>query len=200
MSEVTLTIKGLTGLIKTKDLAELFGVTERQIQQLTKAGFLHKADAAVGKSGVYRMPDVVREYRLYLSEKAKGHSLPGEDSGNLEAEKIKADIAYKRAKAKKAELELAEYEGIYHRAEDVEELVGELVMTVKAALIAMPGRLAAECEGKSSVDISETIKCECYSILRQMADHSYDPNEYKRLVREREGYRELQDDEEEEGE
>ena len=55
-----ITIDDLTGVIKTKELAKLLGVTERQIQIRTQAGRIHKADAETGKKGVYRMPDVVR--------------------------------------------------------------------------------------------------------------------------------------------
>ena len=188
------------GLIKTKDLAQLLGVTERRIQSMTQAGYLHKADVEAGKRNVYKMPEVVREYRTTLAAAAQGHDKKDDkSSADLEKQKIKAEIKYKEAKAKKADVELKEYEGLFHRAEDVEKLVNELIFSIRASLMAMPGRLASECAGKSSVEISDIIKKEVYQTLEQLAEHEYDPARYKELVRQREGYR-IKSQEEEEDE
>lgn len=186
----------LAGLIRTKDLAALLGVTERQVQRLTQAGQLHKADAETGMRGVYRMPDAVREYRSILAEAARGYKPHDEKESNLETQKLKAEIKYKEAKAKKADVELKEYEGLFHRAEDVEKIVNELIFSVRAALMAMPGRLSSECAGKSSVEISGIIKKEIFQTLEQLSEHEYDPEKYKELVRKRGGYRVLDQDEE----
>ena len=190
-----ITIDDLTGIIKTKELAKLLGVTERQIQIRTQAGRIHKADAETGKKGVYRMLDVVREYREMLAEAARGNKPHDEQESNLEKDKLKAEIKYKEAKAKKAAVELKEYEGLFHRSEDVEKIVTELIFTVRAALMAMPGRLSTECAEKSSVEISDILKREVYGILQQLSEHEYDPEKYREIVRKREGYRTLQGDE-----
>lgn len=195
MGEVMLTEESLSGYIKTKDLAKVLGVTDRRIQDMTKQGLLHKADAEVGKKGIYKMPEVLREYRAALAEAAKGHKVRGESEENLEKAKLLAEVGYKKAKARKAEAELKEYEGMYHRADDIEKLVTELVFAVRNALMAMPGRLSAACEGKTAVEISEMIKKETYAILRELAAHEYDPAAYRKLVREREGWRALDEPE-----
>lgn len=186
-----LTKESLSGYIKTKDLAAVLGVSERRIQEMTKQDILHKADAEIGKKGVYKMPDVLREYRSSLSEAARGHKTRTESEDNLEKAKTQAEVAYKRAKAKKAETELKEYEGLFHRADDVEKLVTELIYEIRNALMAMPGRLAVLCEGKKAAEISQEIKKETNAILNRLAEHEYDPDAYRKLVREREGWNAL---------
>ncbi len=193
MGEVMLTEESLSGYIKTKDLAKVLGVTDRRIQDMTKQGLLHKADSEVGKKGVYKMPDVLREYRASLSESARGHKVRNESEENLEKAKLLAEVGYKKAKARKAETELKEYEGLYHRADDIEKLVTELVFTIRNALMAMPGRLSVVCEGKTAVEISQLMRKEVYAVLSELAAHEYDPGAYRKLVREREGWKALEE-------
>lgn len=188
MGEVMLTEESLTGYIKTRDLAKVLGVSDRRIQDMTKQEILHKADAEIGKKGVYKMPDVLREYRASLSESARGHKVRNESEENLEKAKLAAEVEYKKAKAKKAQTELKEYEGTYHRADDVEKLVTELVFSIRNALMSMPGRLSVACEGKMAAEISLVIRTEVYDILNRLAEHKYDPESYRKLVREREGF------------
>jgi len=194
MGEVMLTEEALTGYIKTKDLARVLGITDRHIQSLTKQGILHKADAEVGKKGVYKMPEVLRAYREYLAESSRGHKVRSEDDEGQEIAKLKAETAYKKAKAKKALIELQEFEGQYHRADDIEKLVNELIFSIRSSLMSLPGRLSMACENKKALEVSEIVKKEVYVILQSLSEHEYDPEEYRKLVREREGWRALSED------
>lgn len=197
MAENMLTAESCSGLIKTKELAKILGVSDRRLQMMTKSGLLHKADAEAGTRGVYRMPDVIREYRAALADAAQGHKVRDEAETDMTKSKLSAEVRYKEAKAKKAEVELKEYVGEFHRSDDVEKLVNELIYSVRNAMMAMPGRLASECVGKTAKEISEAVRKEVFSTLEQLSQHEYDPEKYRKLVRERSGLKTLDADDDE---
>ncbi len=115
----------------------------------------------------------------------------------MEEEKTFEDIRLKRAKAEVAELELQELKGSLHAAEDVEAMTLDLVMVIRSSFLALPGRVATElAEIEDAAVISEKLKSEVHSILKDLANYEYDPEEYKKRVRERKGW--LMDEQEDE--
>ena len=64
-------------------------------------------------------------------------------------------------------------------------------------IIALPGRLAVDVANVSTAaEASDLIRSEAYKILEELANYRYDPDVYARRVREREGWSELTDEEE----
>ena len=95
-------------------------------------------------------------------------------------------------------LQLNELEGKMHRSEDVEAVMTDLVYAIRSMLIALPGRLAVDVSSVTSAqEASEVIKKEVYKILNELSEYKYNPEEYARRVREREGWTNRADDEEE---
>ena len=134
---------------------------------------------------------MIQEYIEYVSEKNK------KEFTSLEDEKINEEIRYKRAKASKAILELEELEGRMHAAADVEEMTTDLVLTVRSYLLSLPGKLAVELATiNEETRIAEIIKKEVHDILRDLAHYEYNPEEYQKRVRERQGWIEKQEKEE----
>ena len=89
------------GLKDTKYLAKFFGRTERNIQQLAADKILK----SVRIKGVnyYELIPSIRSYISYLQEIVDRRKTNSED---LEKEKLEADVAYRKAKARMAETEL----------------------------------------------------------------------------------------------
>lgn len=173
--------------VDAKRIAALFGVTVRRIQQLTQDGVIQTE--AVGKRRRYNLDDTVLRYITHLQNKLSDKGGPHSASNaQNEARKLCADADYKQAKAEIAQLELAEFKGNMHRSEDVEAMTNDLVFAVRSMLLSLPGRLAIDLAPESSPsEVSERIRREVEDILRELATYKYDPDAYKKRVRDRQG-------------
>ena len=65
--------------------------------------------------------------------------------------------------------------------------------------MALPGKLAVDVATiQTAPEAAERIKQEVYAILQQLSDSRYDPEEYKKRVRERQGWNELHGEDDDE--
>lgn len=183
-------------LVDSKTIAMLFEVSERRVQQLAKEGVIIATKQ--GNANRYDLRPTVQRYIRYLSEKAYGKEANQVDA-EAEKRKLVADADFKRSKADMAALQLKELEGKMHRSEDVEAVMTDLVYNIRSMIMALPGRLAVDIvSAKTSAEASEIIRAEVYKILEELSTYQYDPEEYARRVREREGWTEVTDDDEDE--
>ena len=174
-------------------IAKLFGVTDRRVQQLAKEGVIPAAQTRPYK---FDLLPTVQAYIKHLSEKANGKEQKNADTVQAEADKLRAEADLKQSKAKIAELQLKELEGKMHRSEDVEAMTNDLVYTIRSMIMALPGRLAMDVvQTTSANEASAVIRSECSKILNELAGYQYDPEVYKRRVRDREGWSESLADE-----
>lgn len=165
-------------------IAKIFGVTTRRVEQLKAEGIIK----GQGKPTKYDLLPTIQTYIKYLSDKANGREKK-ETTANLEAEKLAAEKRIKEAKAEMVELELEELKGELHRASDVEAIVTDSALYIRSMLMAMPGKLAVDCAAcKTASEAAERIKKEIYFILDNLSDYQYDPEAYKKRVRERRGW------------
>ena len=174
-------------------IAKIFGVSTRRVEQLKTEGVIK----GQGKPTKYDLLPTIQAYIRYLSDKSNGREKKESDA-QLETEKLTAEKRIKMAKAEMAELELKELKGDLHRASDVEAITTDHVMFVRSMLMAMPGKLAVDVATiQTAPEAAERIKQEVYAILQQLSDYRYDPEEYKKRVRERQGWNELQGEDDE---
>ena len=174
-------------------IAKLFGLTARRVQQLTKDGIL---PAVKTRPYRYDLLPTVQAYIRYLSDKANGKEQKTADTVQAESDKLRAEADLKQSKAKIAELQLKELEGKMHRSEDVAAVMDDLVYSIRSMILALPGRSAMDVANCSSAqEAAAVIRKQCDEILVQLANYKYDPEEYQRRVRDREGWSELQDNE-----
>jgi len=186
--DLTATINKYVG---SADLAGLFNITERRIQQITYSqndeDREEKIFEAIGnkKPFTYDIQKSVKAYVQCLQDQLKGKSAK---LGNLEKEgsKLDADVELKQIKIKTARLQLAEIEGNMHRSEDVRYMTDDLVLTIRAMLLALPSRLSEDLTDISdSREIHKILKDEIIVILEQLKNHKYDPKAYKERLKER---------------
>ena len=175
-------------MVETKQLALLFGLTVRRIQQLTQDGILQTE--MVGRQRRYDLLGSVRRYIEYLqkrvSEKSGGNGTQ-EDADN-ESRKLRADADLKETKAAMAEAEYDEQLGRLHRSEDVEAMTNDLVFAIRGMLLALPGRLAMDLAPITKpTEISTRVRTEVNAILAELANYKYDPDAYRKRVRDRQG-------------
>lgn len=167
------------------ELADLFGFDgTRRIEQLKSDGVIR----GEGKPTRYVLDEAVKSYVAFLSDKAYGREKK-ENVSNLEEAKLEQEVRLKTAKAEAAELELKELKGTMHRAEDVEAIMTDSALYIRSMLMAMPGKLAVDCANcQTAAETAERIKKEVHFILNSLTEYRYDPEEYKRRVRERRGW------------
>lgn len=167
-----------------KVIATIFGVTTRRVEQLKAEGVIQ----GQGKPTKYDLLPTIQAYIKYLSDKAHGRERKEADA-QLETDKLDAEKRIKQAKAEMAELELKELQGKMHRAEDVEARVTHYVLFFRSMLMAVPGKLAVDMAGThTAAEQAERLKQEMYYILDRLSEFRYDPEEYKQLVMERQGW------------
>ena len=181
-------------LQSTDIIAKLFDLDVRRVQQLAKEGILPAASQRPYK---FDLLPTVKAYIRYLRDRANGKEAKTADTVKAEADKLRAEADLKQSKAKIAELQLKEQEGKMHRSEDVEALTNDLVYTARSMIMALPGRLAMDVvQAGSANEASALIRTECYKILDELAGYQYDPEAYRRRVRDREGWSDALADEE----
>lgn len=181
-------------LQSTDIIAKLFDLDVRRVQQLAKEGILPVASQRPYK---FDLLPTVKAYIRYLRDRANGKEAKTADTVKAEADKLRAEADLKQSKAKIAELQLKELEGKMHRSEDVEALTNDLVYTARSMIMALPGRLAMDVvQAGSANEASALIRTECYKILDELAGYQYDPEAYRRRVRDREGWSDALADEE----
>ena len=171
------------GYCKTDDLANLFGLTGQWIHQLTRDGVIKRRDTPDGKR--YNVVESVRAYTQYLRDKAASRADRGipEDK---ELEKFDAEVRIKTAKAKIAELEAQEVQGIMHRSEDVAAMTEDLIYTVRGSLMALPGRLAVDVtSAQTAAEAADIIRAEVFKVMQELSQYRYDPQKYEERVRDR---------------
>ena len=62
-------------------------------------------------------------------------------------------------------------------------------MVIRSSFLALPGRVSSElAEIEDPVELSEKLKKEIYSILEDLSNYEYDPDEYRKRARERRGW------------
>ncbi len=181
-------------LQSTEIMAKLFEMDPRRVQQLAKEGILPAASQRPYK---FDLLPTVKAYIRYLRDRANGKEAKTADTVKAEADKLRAEADLKQSKAKIAELQLKELEGKMHRSEDVEAMTNDLVYTARSMIMALPGRLAMDVvQAGSANEASALIRTECYKILNELAGYQYDPEAYRRRVRDREGWSDALTDEE----
>ena len=181
-------------LQSTEIMAKLFELDPRRVQQLAKEGILPAASQRPYK---FDLLPTVKAYIRYLRDRANGKEAKTADTVKAEADKLRAEADLKQSKAKIAEPQLKELEGKMHRSEDVEALTNDLVYTARSMIMALPGRLAMDVvQAGSANEASALIRTECYKILDELAGYQYDPEAYRRRVRDREGWSDALADEE----
>ena len=168
------------------ELAAVLKITKRRVEQLQQDGVLVPL-----RRGVFNLADSVEAF--YKNK--LGDSMDAEDRQREKALRA-SEVTMKASKATIEKLKAEELKGTMHRAEDVAALTEDLVYTIRAALVALPGRLAVDVvPAQTPAEASEIIRREVHKVMRELAAYHYDPKKYEERVRSRMDWSEREDDE-----
>lgn len=186
----------INNYVNSSELAEVFNLTERRVQQLT--GFEDDSvlePVSDSKPYVYNLMKAVKSFIKYQQDQINGKSHRIKNS-EKEGQKLDVDIQLKELKLKTAQLEYDELDGKLHRSEDVEYMTSDLALTIRGMLTAIPSRCADDIAGLDDIkEVTHILRIEVNQILEKLSRYKYDPKKYKELVTERNKY-ELDYDEE----
>lgn len=138
------------------DLADFWGVSTRQVRALLSGSVIAKTD-----SGFYHVADSTKRYLQHLIASAK---LRGGENPELKAERLRlvreqADAVELKNQQKRAELV---------PAKQVEAEWSDVLRTVRAGLLAVPGRVGARLS-LSQTHLSE-IDIEIRTVLKELGE------------------------------
>jgi len=138
--------------VKSKELAEILGITQRRVNQLTKDKVFER------NGGYFDLAQSVQAYVTYTSA----------ENDELRQEKI----LHERAKRRKAELELGRLENRLHDAADVELLLTGMLVTFRNRILGMAPKIAPRIIGvKNLAEITETIDIEAREALTELSEY-----------------------------
>ncbi len=163
-------------IVNTSELATISGLTIRRIQQLIQDGTIPTVER-----GKINLSAGIRALVRHSSR-----NLTAEDI-RIERKRRKADADLKASKAEILRLEAEEMFNRMHRAEDVEAVTNDMVYTIRAALLSLPGRLAGSvAEAATPPEASAVIRKEILNTLTELSDYEFSPERYSERLRERE--------------
>ena len=187
--------------VSAKDIAEIFQFESvRRVQQLTQDGVISTTDVKESGRKVkrYELIPTVMAYIKFIQDKAYGREKKMSEA-DLITRKLQADVDFKEAKAKMAQLQLDEIEGRMHSAEDVECMTTDLCLAIRSALLAMPGQLSKDvAEESDPSQVQILIKDTVCIVLEELSRYEYSKENYRKRVAERQGWQQVMNQDESE--
>ena len=187
--------------VSAKEIAEVFKFESvRRVQQLTQDGVISTTDVKESGRKVkrYELIPTVKAYIKFLQDKAYGREKKMSET-DLITRKLQADVDFKEAKAKMAQLQLDEIEGRMHSAEDVECMTTDLCLAIRSALLAMPGQLSKDvAEESDPSQVQILIKNTVCLVLEELSRYEYSKENYRKRVAERQGWQQVMNQDESE--
>ena len=172
--------------VTTTELAAIFGVTARRIQQMTQDGTFQQV-----KRGHFNLKGAIEAWVEYRNKDESTVVIAA-----AKRTKEESEARLKAAKADMEELKAKELRGKMHRSEDVQEIMEDMIFTIRSGLMALPGRVSVDafaCD--SAAEVSDVITKEVHKIMRELAGYRYDPEQYAERVREREKWEYMNEEE-----
>ena len=125
-------------------IAKLFGLTVRSIQNLSADGIIETEKAKGGKR--YNLEDTVKRYIAHLSNKAHGR-LESKNEEELRAQKLKAEIRLKESQGELHALKTDIVTGKYIPVEEVKSDYERFFITFKNFVMGIPAKVTVEISG-----------------------------------------------------
>lgn len=145
-------------------LAKAFGLTDRRIRMLAEEGVIKR----VGH-GRYNFVESVQNYIVYL----RTNTELKESKTDLKVDYEHEHALLEKAKREKAEIELKVMRGEVHLAEDVEQVMNDMLVNFRGKILSMPSKLSPMLVARDNVNnIKDIIEKNCFEVLDELK--SYD--------------------------
>ncbi len=160
------------------NLAQMLGCSARSVRDHIADGVI-VADA----EGKVKKYDLIKNAARFIERMRSRYDTQAtkEKLAQSELRKSNADADYKERKAEIAALELARLRGELIPAEEVEFVITDIVLKMKAQLDGLRNRAPMVLTGiTSKSEMYAAAGREIDAVLNEMADYRYDPEDFKR--------------------
>lgn len=150
-------------VVSSSVLAKAFGLTDRRIRMLAEEGVIKR----VGH-GRYNFVESVQNYIVYL----RTNTELKESKTDLKVDYDNEHALLEKAKREKAELELKVMRGELHLAEDVEQVMNDMLANFRGKILSMPSKLSPMLVARDNVNnIQDIIERNCFEVLDELKDY-----------------------------
>lgn len=163
------------GYVRSEYLGKLLGVSQRYVQKLRADGALVTEQTQWGMR-YHFVKSLLACVKYYMAR---------QDAAGEKQRAQTAEADYKERKAALLQIELRKRKGEVHEARHVEELITVMILEIKAAFLALPGRIAvdlAACNGEA--EIAAKLRVALCEVMEELANHEYDPDKFRQKVEE----------------
>jgi phage terminase Nu1 subunit (DNA packaging protein) len=143
--------------VPPKFLAQLFGLTERRVQQMAKDGIIPKAE-----HGEYPLLAAVKGYVAFLQEVSR-------HKGNDNEELIKNRIRLEKSRADIAELDFSLRIGELLIADDVKDEIIVMISNFRSRILSIPAAIGAQGTGLQRAALEELAQKLIYEALHELS-------------------------------
>lgn len=148
-------------------LGNILSVKDRRIRQMAVEGIMVRA-----AKGRYKLVESLKNYILTLKLAAEGVTTEDLDEINIEEEKA----LHERAKRQILELKLRTMKGELHKAEDVEAVMMDMLVSFKTRVMNIPSKVAPILENRDTIYIKNYLTKEVIEVLNELKE--YDPKAF----------------------
>lgn len=141
------------------ECAEWLDLSERRFRELLDEGVIERAD-----KGAYDLKTVVQQYVRNLREVAAGRG-----GATSQANKADEDARLARARADKAEMELAEARGLLVPADQIGDALNSAVQIMRTRVLAIPTKAAPRVGAKDVAAAEQVIRAEVVEALSELS-------------------------------
>lgn len=149
-------------------MANIFSLSERRIRQMAEEGIIARA-----AKGRYKLVESLKNYILALKLSAEGANADDPD-GEVNIDEEKA--LHERIKRHISELKLQVMRGDLHKAEDVEQVMTDMLSSFKVRVMNIPSKVAPSLENRDTAYIKEHLTKEVQEVLNELKD--YNPKDF----------------------
>ena len=133
-------------MCEKKEIAELFGVTARRIEQLTADGVISSVQVEGKRGRQYEKDETIKTYIKYLSDKANGKAASKTET-ELKEQKLKVEIALKESQRDLHILRTDIAAGKYITVEEVKLDYSRFFVAFKKFALSLPNKVAWQVAG-----------------------------------------------------
>jgi len=162
-------------LVDAKTVGAAIGSSDRTVRRLVQEGVINKV-----KNGQYDLVDCTNRYIKFVTEK---QNLMDKDMDKLEKELMVEKVLLERAKKKKLEIQVAEMEGVMHKAEDIEKLWSWSITNFKSRIRALPSKISPQVQVTGDLkEINSILRREIDEVLLELSE--YNPKKIHKSIKE----------------
>lgn len=165
--ENSIKIKDISSVtVSASVLGDIIGISDRRVRQIGEEGIFVRA-----AKGRYKLLESVKNYIINL--KVESDNKNNIIDSELDYEEERALLT--RVNRHLAELKLALAKGKAHKADDVKEVMSDMLTSFRSRLLNMPSKVSPKLVDRSNADyIKNILMAEVNEVLLELSNYSAD--------------------------